>query len=141
MPFTLEKCTEADIPRFFEILSVAFGHDHEYIDSVFPDHDTPAGRAAGTERMLEIMKEDIYATFLKVVTDQGKMIATAKWNIYDNVLPPEDELTGDYWKDESEKEFAKHMFTGFHAPRRKHIEASKGNLVCEFYGYFFLLWN
>ncbi|KAF2462809.1 acyl-CoA N-acyltransferase [Lindgomyces ingoldianus] len=129
MPFTVEKCTEADLPRFFEIVSLAFRHDHEYIDSVFPDHDTPAGREAGAERMLATMKADINAIFLKVVNDERKIIAAAKWNIYDGVVPPKPELTGDYWKDGDEKEFAKHMFDGYLVPRCQDIKDSRGNLA------------
>jgi hypothetical protein len=131
MPFHIEKCTEADMARFFEIVSLAFGHEHEYIESVYPDHDTPAGRAAGAERMLATMKADIYATWLKVVNEEGEMVAGAKWNIYDHVLPPEFEAEGDYWKSDEEKEYGQHMFRTYLVPRRKAIKESGGHIVCE----------
>lgn len=129
MPFTISHCTEADIPRFFEIVSLAFSHDHEYIDSVFPDHYTPEGRAAGAERMLTSMRTDPNTTFLKVVNDEAQMIAAAKWNIYNGVIPSKPTLSGDHWKNEEEQEFAQYMFDGYLIPRLKEIRDSGGNLV------------
>lgn len=117
------------MPRFFEIVSLAFGHEHEYIDSVFPDHDTPAGRAAGAERMLAIMRGDPNAVFLKVVDDENNMIAAAKWNIYDDVVPAAPKLAGDFWRNGDEKEFASYMFDGYLVPRFKDIKESGGNLA------------
>ncbi|ORY02847.1 hypothetical protein BCR34DRAFT_492851 [Clohesyomyces aquaticus] len=129
MSFTVEKCSEADMPRFFEIVSLAFARDHEYIDSVFPDHDSPVGRAVGADRMLATMRADPNTTFLKAVDALGRMIAGAKWNVYNGVIPPEPKLEGNYWKDEFEKEFARHMFDGYLVPRLSDVKASGGNLV------------
>jgi hypothetical protein len=83
--------------------------------------------------MLAIMRADIYATFLKVVNDRGEIIAAAKWNIYDRVLPPEFDVDGSYWKDDEEKEYAQHMFRMYLAPRCKAIKESGGPLVCEYF--------
>ncbi|KAB8294787.1 hypothetical protein EYC80_006748 [Monilinia laxa] len=59
----------------------------------------------GSKRMLDIKKKDPHTTFLKVVdTDTGAMIAKAKWNIWKGVIPSEDDLDGDYWETEEEKE-------------------------------------
>ena len=129
MAFTVEECTDADMARMFELVSVAFGHEHEYVEAVFPDHDTPAGRAAGSERMLA-MKADPTATFIKVIDEDGKMIAGAKWNVFDGEVPPEYVLEGDYWKSQEEKDYANHMFAAYLVPRRKAIKDSAGNLVC-----------
>jgi hypothetical protein len=132
MPFVVEKCTDADMQRMFEIFSVSFGHEHEYCEAVFPNHDTPAGRAAGSERMLA-MAADPNATFIKVVNDEGKMIAGAKWNVYDGEIPPDYKLEGDYWKNQEEKDYANDLFAAYLAPRRKAIKDSDGNLVCMYH--------
>jgi hypothetical protein len=131
MPFVVEECTDADMPCIFELFSVAFGHEHEYCEAVFPDHDTPTGRAAGSERMLSF-KADPVATFIKVVNEAGKTIAGAKWNVYDGEVPPEYELEGDYWRSQEEKVYTNALFTAYLAPRRTAIKDSGGNLVCTY---------
>jgi len=49
--FEVQPCTEADVPRVFEIISLAFGYDHEYMDAIFPAHDTPEGRIRRRQRL------------------------------------------------------------------------------------------
>ncbi|PQE19635.1 gnat family protein [Rutstroemia sp. NJR-2017a WRK4] len=131
MPLQLLPCTDADMARTFAILSDAFGHEHPYIEAAFPAHETPAGRAAGGERMLAIKNSDPTATFLKVVdTKTGEMIAQAKWNIFKDNIPPELDLDGDFWGDDlEEKEYAQHLCREYLIPRRKAIRESGGNLV------------
>ena len=132
MSFKLEICTDDDMERAFAIVSSAFGHDHPYIDAVFPDHDQEHGRKRGGERMLAIKKSDPNTTFIKVVdTSTGKMIALAKWNVYDGTVPEEVELEGDFWRGRDEKEYARYLFREFLVPRRKAIQDSRGRLVCE----------
>ena len=127
----VQCCTPADIPRVFEIVSLAFANDHEYVDAVFPAHTTPAGRKAGSERMLQIFQADPYGNFLKVVNNNtGEIVAAAKWNIYKSgKVPPQPELDGDYWENEEEKEFAQCIFHAFFAPRQRVIEETDGHLI------------
>ncbi|KAF2111295.1 hypothetical protein BDV96DRAFT_603400 [Lophiotrema nucula] len=129
MAFALEECTEADMPRLSEIMSLAFAHDHEYIESVFPALDTPTGRGEGAERMLATKRSDPNTTFIKVVNDEGTMIAGAKWNVYNGVVPPAPQLTGDYWSNGDEMEFARNMFDRYLVPRLTYVQNSGGNLV------------
>jgi hypothetical protein len=132
MPLQLLPCTDADMARTFAILSDAFGHEHPYIEAAFPAHETPSGRAVGGERMLAIKNSDPTATFLKVVdTETGEMIAQAKWNIFQDNIPPELDLDGDFWGDDTEeKEYAQHLCRDYLILRRKAIKESGGNLVC-----------
>lgn len=129
--FEVQRCTEADIPRFFEIVSLAFANDHEYVDAVFPAHTTPAGRKVGSERILDIFHGDPYGNFLKVVDkDTGAMVAAAKWNLYKGgEIPPQPEIGGDYWENEDEKEFAQCIFHAFFAPRQLVIEETGARLA------------
>lgn len=129
--FEVHPCTEADIPRVFEIISLAFGHDHEYMDAIFPAHDTPEGRRAGSERMLQIFHGDPYGHFMKVVeTDTGIVAGAAKWNIYKSgEVPPQPAIGGDYWESGVDKEFAQALFHGFFALRQGVIEETNGSLV------------
>lgn len=130
--FEVQPCVEADMPRVFEIISLAFAHDHEYMDSIFQGHDTPAGRKAGGERMLDLMRLDTNGHFLKVVDhdNHDKIVAAAKWNIYtDGVVPPQPAIGGEYWDTEENKEFALAMFWGFFTPRQRVIEETNGRLV------------
>ncbi|KAF2875747.1 acyl-CoA N-acyltransferase [Massariosphaeria phaeospora] len=95
MPFTISECTDADMPRAFELLSLAFGHEHPYIESVFPAHATAEGRRVGGERFLEFRKADPLATKIKAVdVETGNMIGHARWIVCDGGLAPEFELDG-----------------------------------------------
>lgn len=132
MTLTVEVCTDADMARTFAIFSMAFGHEHPYIEAAFPAHETPAGREIGTARMLSIKNGDPTATYLKVVdTESGEMIAQAKWNIYKNTIPPEADLDGDFWENAEEKEYAQLLAREYLIPRRQAIKESGGNLVCK----------
>lgn len=133
MALKIEECNDTDMDRTFEIISSAFGHEHPYIESVFPLHATPQGRRLGGQRMLAYKKADQNTTFLKVVdTRTGEVVAVAKWNIYDGSIPDDYELDGDFWESNNEKEYAQHMFREYLVPRRKAIKDSGGRLVCKF---------
>jgi hypothetical protein len=127
---SLATCEDADMPRFFEIMSLGFGREHEYINIVFPEHDTPAGRALGGERMLQAKKDPI-TTCLKVTDNNtGEIIGIAKWNLYKNEVPEETGLgTTEYWDTAEMAEYAEDLYVEYLKNRRAAIRASKGNLV------------
>lgn len=107
MALKLEICNDEDIERVFTILSIAFGHHHTYIDTCFPNHETTSGRRIGGERLLAIINGDPNVTILKVIdTITDKIIAQAKWNIYNNVISEEIELDRDYYETNDKKEYA-----------------------------------
>ncbi|KAK7448610.1 hypothetical protein Landi51_06286 [Colletotrichum acutatum] len=131
MHLEVRRCTENDIPRVFEIVSLAFANDHKFVDAVFPEHSTSEGRKLGSERMLAMFHGDPYSIFLKCIdTNTGQIVAAAKWNVYKGgPLPPPPELGGDYWKNDEEKRFAQAIFRGFLAPRQRAIEESGARLL------------
>ena len=82
--------------------------------------------------MLAIKNSDPNTTFIKVVdTSTGKMIALAKWNVYNGTVPEEVDLDGDFWQSQDDKEYAQHLFREYLVPRRKAIKDSGGRLVCK----------
>ena len=117
MPLKLESCTDDDMDRVFAIISAAFGHEHPYIDACFPDHDKEKGRKIGGERMLAMKRADPNTTFIKVIDTQGKIIAIAKWNVYDGTVPEEIDVDGDYWQRQDDKEYAQHLFREYLVPK------------------------
>ena len=131
MTFELAACTDADMDRAFAIISDAFGHEHPYIDYVFPKHDTSKGRQFGSERLRAIKNSDPNTCYLKVTYSVMKNIAAvAKWNIYDGVIPEEAALEGDFWASEEEKRLAQDYFAGYLMPRRREIKRAGGHLLC-----------
>ena len=131
MSFKLAVCSDADMPRFFAVVSDAFGHEHPYFDSVFPHHDTPSGRAAGAERLLTMKQSDPNSTFLKVTDlDTGVIVGVAKWIIWDGIVPDEPQLSGDYWESGEAKEYANDMLVGYMALRVKAVKHAGGHLAC-----------
>lgn len=130
MAFVIEECTDADMPRAFELLSLAFGNEHPYIEAVFPAHQSSEGRRIGGERLLGFRQADPFATNMKAVDPKtDKMIGHARWIICDGALAPEFELSGDYWETEDEKEFAAWMYSQYLVPRRETIKKSGGHIV------------
>ena len=136
--FKVQFCNEDDIPRFVEIVSEAFAHDHEYVEAVFYKHETPGGRKNAADLMLMIYRHDPNGNFIKVVDkDTGTMAGAAKWNIYNaGEVPPAPQLGGPYWPNSEEEEFARAIFTAFFAPRQKIIEENNGRLVGMFRGHY-----
>lgn len=139
MPLVLSNCDAEDFPRVFEILSLAFQRHYPFINGIFPNHDTPQGRKDGADRLRQFSEADPHTTFLKVNdTDQttkdkpsGPIIAMAKWNIYDNAIPPDSDIDGPWWDNgQGEKLYAQELFRHFMAPRRAAIRDSGGYLVC-----------
>ena len=132
MSLQLSICEDRDMVDAFTVISTAFGHEHPYIDSLYPDHDQPFGRQRGGERLLNIKHADPNTTFLKVVDlDLNEIVGVAKWNVYNGVLPQESVPDGPFWASQDEKELAQHMFQGYNVPRMKAITGSRGNLVCK----------
>ena len=132
MVFELGICSDADIDRAFAIISSSFGHDHPYFDYTFPEHDTPAGRKAGADRTRTFKNSDPNTTYVKVTdTDTGTIVAVAKWNVYENTIPEELPLEGDYWPNETEKKLANEMWAGYLKPRRQAVREASGNIVCK----------
>ena len=133
----LEEATDADFPRLFALMSMSFGHDHPYIDSVYPLHDESSGRLVGSERFLAVKNSDPNTTFLKVVDESispavgenAQIIGVAKWNVYDGFIPEEIELDGDHWEDPEAKELAQYFFKEYLRLRRGAIKATEGH-VC-----------
>ncbi|PVH98122.1 hypothetical protein DM02DRAFT_657602 [Periconia macrospinosa] len=130
MSFTIQECTDEDMPRAFELLSEAFGHEHPFVEYVFPAHDRPQGRRDGAERFLQWRKGDPLATNIKAVHNEtGEMVGHAKWIIPKGVVPPEFELGGDYWETEDQKEYAAWIYSQYLVPRRQAFKDYGGNVV------------
>ena len=130
----LAYCEDGDIQRFFDIVSDAFGTEHEYFNKLFPKHETPEGRPPGGKRMLAMKKADPDFHFLKVTDPATKeIIGVAKWNIYDGVIPEEGGLgTTEFWDNEEEARYADHLLRQYLIERRKKIKESGGHLCCKF---------
>lgn len=133
MALQLGHCTDEDMSRVFELVSISFGHEHPFIEAVYPAHDSPSGRADGAERLLAIKKADPHTKFLKVTdTSTGKVVGISKWNVYDKAVPEEvTKFEGDYWATEDAKELAEWHLNEYLKLRRKAIRDSGGNLVCK----------
>ena len=133
MGLVLEYCEDADMQRVFEIMSEAFIGE-PYIDALFPDHTTPAGRVLGGKRLLESKQTEKNATFLKVTdTTTGTIIGQAKWLIFEqpagNERPEEAPLSGDYWVTDDDKEYSAYLYAQYTVRRRQAISSRKGSLI------------
>ncbi|KAL8335609.1 hypothetical protein RB598_009683 [Gaeumannomyces tritici] len=136
MPFEFGLCEPEDLERCFEVVSLAFGHDHPYIDALFPAHDTPQGRADGARWLGSALRDPSgtgrAARFCKAVdTDTGLIVGFAKWDIYDGFAPDvgPGSLKGDQWRDKEAKEWADYIWWGFTRRRWAALKESGGHLV------------
>jgi len=143
---TLLPVTDGDIPTCFEIFSQSFRHDAPFIDILYPDHDTPAGRALGTSRFLE-WKHHVpdTTTFLKAVikpnptSDGGQqaggeiIVGMAVWGYLKD--PPSADFrarepnAAQIWTDEKDLEYTSQIWSYFIAPRSRLIRESGGKGV------------
>jgi len=131
MALKLDVCEDKDMARFFEIVSDSFGLEHEYINVMFPDHNTPAGRVKGAERFLQIKKTVPYSTFLKVTdTANGEIIGVAKWDIYNGYVPPEGGLgTTEWWDNDDTARYVDALYQDYLIERRKALRETGGHLA------------
>ena len=130
MALSLDFSEDGDMHRIFGIFSDAFGDNEPYVDTLFPNHKTPAGREQGAERFLQMKHKDPHARFLKITdTATGEIIGQAKWLEYEKV-PEIPKLSGDYWETEEEKQYAVHLHAGFMVTRMDAIKAANGQILC-----------
>ncbi|KAL8396898.1 hypothetical protein RB594_003843 [Gaeumannomyces avenae] len=136
MPFEFGLCEPEDLERCFEVASLAFGHDHPYIDALFPAHDTPQGRADGARWLGSALHDPSgtgrAARLCKAVdTDTGLIVGFAKWDIYDGFEPDvgPGSLKGDQWRDKEAKEWADYIWWEFTRRRWTTLKESGGHLV------------
>jgi len=135
MPFEIALCTEADLPRAFEIISLAFGHIHAYVEALWPEHETPSGRDAGAERLLYAKQTQPWARLCKVTdTDTGEVVGFTKWDVYDGVIPEvPTSMPPQYYKDTDAKEYAEYIWKEFTKRRWDAVRKSGGRIVCEYF--------
>jgi hypothetical protein len=126
MSVVVGLCDDADMDRIFHIVSDTFKHDEPYIDAVYPKHDTPAGHIQGKNRMLEQKHSDPTVRCLKATdTRTGKIIGQANWLCLED-KHVKDELEGNFWDDNDEKEFAQQLYAQFAVCRREAVRAASG---------------
>ena len=133
MGLVLDYCEDEDMQRVFEIMSEAF-QGEPYIDAVFPNHTTSAGRLAGGKRLLESKRTEKNATFLKVTDSaSGTIIGQAKWLIFEQAAGAgkldKAKLSDDYWATEDDKEYASYLYAQYTARRRQAISSANGPLI------------
>lgn len=129
MAIEVREAREDDMPRIFEITSLAFQRNEPFWDAWWPQHWTADGRKAGAERFKQTMK-DPFAKYMKAVdSSTGEILGMAKWMIYDNRLPEPDAAETGHWLSEDEEKYATYMAGIFLVERNAAIQRTKGNLV------------
>lgn len=84
--------------KSFVIFSDTFGHEHPYVECVFPHHGARAGITAGEESFRAMLDEDPKTTFIKATYPKtGVIVGFAEWDVYDGFIPEEVSLNGDHW--------------------------------------------
>ena len=133
MAITVQEAADSDIPRIFEIFSDTFEQNHEFVNVMYPKHDTAEGRVVGARRMLEA-KKDPKTRFIKAIDPSGELIGFAKWTIYGGVVPPAKGLsTKEYWDDEATADYAAALHKSFVITRQEAIKERDGNAISTLY--------
>ena len=87
MPLQVAPATESDAPRIVEIENMAY-EDDVLTPILFPGPFPEGASAKRAEEMVQQLRMDPTSRWLKVIdTDTGKMIAFAKWNVYEPGAP------------------------------------------------------
>lgn len=130
MAFLLAPATETDMPRLFEITSLAFKHNEPFWDAMYPRHETPLGRQMGGERFVNAQRADPNTIYLKAVhASTGEIAGFAKWNVFHNRFPAPAKAEGDYWDSPEEKAYCQHLMTEFNRDRVAYLKSTNGNAV------------
>ena len=130
MAIAVDFADDTDFYRIFCIISDSFGDDQPYIDIMFPDHHGHSGRIEGSERLLQMKRNDATTRFLKATdTNTGEIIGQAKWIVFTNGKPEETPLAGDFWATGDENEYAAYVYAAYVEPRWKAARSAEGPLV------------
>lgn len=140
MPLSVSFCVDEDSARLFEIISLAFGHEHAYVEALWPNHDTPAGREAGAERLLFAKQNQPWAKFLKVVDtneDTGKeeIAGFMKWDVYaqedgSGIVPEVPvHMPEQYYENQDANDYADYIWNEFTRRRWDAVRKTGGRIV------------
>lgn len=130
MSFILAPAEDADMPRLFEITSLAFKHNEPFWDAMYPHHDTPSGRQQGGARFVKAKHADPNTLYLKAVdASSGEIAGFAKWNVFRNRFQPPARAEGDFWDSPDDKEYCQHLMTEFNRDRIAYLKSTEGNAV------------
>lgn len=134
--------SDAEMPACVEVISKAFGHEAPFVDIYFPNHDTPAGQAQASKRLIAWNQSSESSTFLKAVTraddgSQERIIGLAVWTLMKEPPPAElseAENVEEVWPDEDDREFMTRLWREYVIPRTQTVNDAGGKGV---YG----MWN
>ena len=129
MSYNIELCDDSDIDGVFDVVSRTFKHTAVFVNAMYPNHDTPAGREQGRKRFLETKRNNPSKNFLKAVdVVSGKIVGQAVWTI--PALPPKDfQLEGDYWDNPDEKQYAQIIFEQLFRARARAMTTSNRTVI------------
>lgn len=121
MTISIQPCDSSDMPQIFAIISDVFQDEQPFVDAIFPNHSTPAGRSRGT-RTLTQMHQNPAFKFLKAIDSETKQIVgQATWLVLDRPLEHE-KLEGEGWDTAEDEEFSRLLHE---QQLRYRIEASR----------------
>ncbi|KAJ7138054.1 hypothetical protein C8R44DRAFT_868399 [Mycena epipterygia] len=123
MPITISPAVEADFRTLVDVNFDTFQpREHPVVDTLFPHHDTPAGRATAVQRYIGAATVDASGHYLKMVDDTtGQMIGQGRWGIVPpdpNQEYPAPTLKGDYWVSDEDRLFAQWCIGAYTERRR-----------------------
>lgn len=137
LPVQILEAKAIDMPRIFEITSLAFARNEPYWDLIWPQHWTENGRQAGSERMRKSQKSNRNSAYIKAVDEKTReVVGMAIWEIYSSDCGDELELEEinilpeNFAASDHHRLAAIAMKRCFLRDRHDAIRRTKGNLVC-----------
>jgi hypothetical protein len=126
MTYRMEPIQPADFDTLVPPMFDAFGTHYEFVNALYPNHDTPSGRKAIAAKFRLMHKAATNTYWIKaVVTASGKAAGLAMWTSIEREenKPPEKDLDGPpgTWPSEEMKEYCRAMHRDVVAGRRRLI--------------------
>ena len=124
MAYRTESVEDADfeyiVPRMFE----AIGNDYEFINVLYPGHQTQAGQSKITSRFTAWKNSIPNLKWAKAVSvTSEEIVGIAMWTVIDEKKPPETELDGPpgTWPNDEEKKYCQSLHRALLTDRRRVI--------------------
>ena len=133
MAYNVEMIHDDDLVYIVPRMFAAFGSGYEFVNSLYPNHDTAEGQEKIIGRFQAMKNMAKHVMWTKAVeASSGKAVGMAVWTLIEETKPPETELDGPpgTWPSEAEKQYCQALTRVLVSDRRRVIRENNLPIMC-----------